>query len=397
MWWPRVLHLRKATDKSHRGQTFCLLLREYSAAHSMRIMPRALHPLHIGDLKVELPIVQGGMGVMVSTAALASAVAACGAAGTIAGVALGYGTPENEIDYPAASRQALREEIRKAKEATDGIVGVNILGALTNYDELARTSADAGADFIASGAGLPLSLPQHTEGSDTRLIPIVSSGRAAAIIARSWKKRYGRVPDAFIVEGPLAGGHLGFPKDDVQKPVPGVLERLVRDVLAVARECAGFPVPVIAAGGIFDGKDAARFLAMGASGVQIATRLVATHECSVAQAFKDLYVAARPEDVVIIDSPVGMPGRAIRTPFVDRLLRGEREPFHCGYQCLKTCNPRAAPYCIAKALFNAVRGDLDHAVVFAGFNVSRVSEIVSTRELLERFAADAEAELARLA
>jgi nitronate monooxygenase len=360
-------------------------------------MPRALRPLLIGDLKVKLPIVQGGMGVMVSTASLASAVAECGAAGTIAGVGMGYDSPENEIDYPAASRKALSEEIRKAKEATAGVVGVNILGALTNYDELARTAAAAGADFIASGAGLPLSLPQHVEGSDTRLIPIVSSGRAAAIIARSWKKRYGRVPDAFIVEGPMAGGHLGFKKDEVQAPVPGVLEGLVREVLAVARDCADIPVPVIAAGGIFDGKDAARFLALGASGVQIATRLVATYECSVAQSFKDLYISARPEDVVIIDSPVGMPGRAIRTPFVDRLLRGEGEPFHCGYRCLKTCDPRTAPYCLAKALFNAVRGNLEHAVVFAGLNVSRVREIVSTRVLLEGFAAEARAELACLA
>lgn len=360
-------------------------------------MPGALRPLVIGDLKVELPIVQGGMGVMVSTASLAAAVAECGAAGTIAGVALGYGTPENESDYLGASRKALREEVLKAKTLTKGVVGVNILGALTNSDDLSRTAAQAGADFIASGAGLPLSLPQHTEGTETRLIPIVSSGRAAAIIARSWKKRYNRTPDAFIVEGPMAGGHLGFRKDDVQSPVPGVLEGLVREVLAVARDCTERPVPVIAAGGIFDGKDAARFLALGASGVQIATRLVATHECSVAQSFKDLYLAAKPEDVVIIDSPVGMPGRAIRTPLVDRVMRGEGEPFHCGYQCLRTCDPGTAPYCIAKALFNAVKGDLEHAVVFAGSNVHRVNEIVSVRTLLDGFVAETEAELLRLA
>ncbi|MBI5239039.1 MAG: nitronate monooxygenase [Elusimicrobia bacterium] len=360
-------------------------------------MAGALRPLHIGELEIKLPIVQGGMGVMVSTAALAAAVAACGAAGTIAGVGLGYGTQENETDFPAASRKALIEEIRKAKAATDGVVGVNLLGALSNYDELVRTAAGCGADFIASGAGLPICLPQLTEGTDTRLIPIVSSGRAASIIARSWKKRYNRIPDAFIVEGPLAGGHLGFKKDEARAPAAGVLEGLVKEVLAVAGECAGRPVPVIAAGGVFDGKDAARFLALGASGVQIATRLVATHECSVAQEFKDRYISARAEDVVIIDSPVGLPGRAIRTPFVDRLLRGDREPFHCGYQCLKTCDPDTAPYCIAKALFNAVKGDLEHAVVFAGHNVSRVNEIVSVRELLEGFVAEAEVELAALA
>jgi nitronate monooxygenase len=345
-----------------------------------------LEPLVIGELEIPVPIVQGAMGVQVSTAALAGAVAECGAAGTIAGVGLGYGTVENDTDYPSASRRALQEEIRKVKAATKGVVGINLLGVLSNFDDLVRTAAAAGADFIASGAGLPLSLPELAEGSRACLIPIVSSARAASIIIRAWKKRYDRRPDAFIVEGPLAGGHLGFKPEELQPCAPGRLEAEVAEVLQVARDCereTGARLPVIAAGGIFDGKDASRFFAMGACGVQIATRLVATPECSVAQAFKDLYLKARAEDVVIIKSPVGMPGRAIRTRFIDRVLAGERIPFKCGYQCLRTCNPATAPYCIAQALFNAVAGDLDNAVVFAGHNVSRVKDIVPVRQLLE--------------
>ena len=353
----------------------------------------------IGNLEIPVPIVQGGMGVQVSTSSLAGAVAECGAVGTIAGVGLGYGTAENDSDYPAASRRALRDELRKVKAMTKGVVGVNLLGAISNFEDLARTAAAAGADFIASGAGLPLCLPAFTAGFQTRLIPIVSSARAAAIIIKTWKKRYDRIPDAFIVEGPLAGGHLGFKPDELQPPRPGRLEAEVAEVLKVTRDCereTGAQVPVIAAGGIFDGKDAARFFAMGARGVQIATRLVATLECSVAQAFKDLYLKARAEDLVIIKSPVGMPGRAIRTRFVDRVLAGERVPFKCAYQCLRTCNPAAAPYCIAKAMFNAVAGDLDNAVVFAGHNVSRVSEIVPVREVLESIMRETEQELLRL-
>ena len=358
-------------------------------------MTRGLAPLVIGDMEIPVPIVQGGMGVQVSTASLAAAVAECGAAGTIAGVALGYGAPDNDSDYIGASRRALREELRKARAATTGVVGVNLLCALTNFEDLARTAAQSGADFIAAGAGLPMNLPELAAGTRAKLIPIVSSGRAAALIARAWKKRFDRKPDAFIVEGPLAGGHLGFKPEELCPPRPGCLEDITAEVLDAARQCAAgsAPIPVIAAGGIFDGRDAARFFTLGAQGVQIATRLVATHECSVAQAFKALYVAARPEDILIIASPVGLPGRAIRTRFTDRLVAGERVPFKCGYQCLRTCDPATAPYCIAKALFNAAAGNLDEAVVFAGHNVSRVHEIVPVRDVLESIVQEAEAAL----
>jgi len=349
-------------------------------------MSNKLKPLVIGDLEIKIPIIQGGMGVKVSTASLASAVANCGGAGTIASVGLAYGTPENETNYLKASSEALETEIRKAKILTSGVVGVNIMVALTNYKELAQVATKEKADFIVSGAGLPLRLPEFAKGSSIKLIPIVSSAKAASIIIKTWNRRYKRFPDAFVVEGPLAGGHLGFKSEDLKPPEKNSLENLVVDVLKIVKEYEEkfkVIIPVIAAGGIFDGGDVARFFKLGAKGVQIATRFVATKECSVAEEFKELYLKANDEDVVIIDSPVGMPGRAIVTKLIDRLLSGEKIPIECNYKCLKTCYPETAPYCIAKALCNASVGDLDNAVVFAGKNVSRVKEIVSVKELMD--------------
>ena len=357
-----------------------------------------LKPLTIGDLEIKIPIIQGGMGVKVSTASLASAVANCGGAGTIASVALGYGTEENEMNFVKASREGLQKEIRQAKELTQGVVGVNVLVALSNYDDLVRTAVREKADFIVAGAGLPLRLPEFTESTSVKLIPIVSSARATDIIIRTWRKRYNRLPDAIVVEGPLAGGHLGFKFEELKLHKENNLENLVVDVLGAVKEyeSSGINIPVIAAGGIFDGKDVAKFLKLGAKGVQIGTRFVATFECSVADAFKELYITAGEEEVVIIDSPVGMPGRAIRTKFIDRLMRGEKMPIKCNYQCIKTCNHKTAPYCVIKALFSAVSGDLDNAVVFAGSNVSKVKEIVSVKELMDDIVSEAIEELRKI-
>jgi len=355
-----------------------------------------LEPLILGDLEIKIPIIQGGMGVQVSMASLASAVANCGAAGTIASVGLGWGTEENETNFVKASREGLERQIRQAKEQTKGVVGVNIMVVLSNYEDLVRTAAREKADFIVSGAGLPFKLPEFTEGTPTKLIPIVSSARTADIIIRTWKKRYNRLPDAFIVEGPLAGGHLGFKSEDLKLHQGQSLESLVTEVLQVVKGYeteSGVNMPVIAAGGIFDGKDMVKFLKLGAKGVQMATRFVATFECSVADEFKQLYLAAGEEDVVIIDSPVGMPGRAIRTKFVDKVMRGVRVPFKCSYRCLRSCNPEVVPYCIAKVLCDAVIGDLDNAVVFAGSNVSRVKKIVSVKELINEIVSEANEEL----
>ncbi len=362
-------------------------------------MSNKLKPLIVGDLQIKIPIIQGAMGVKVSTAPLASAVANYGGAGTIASVGLGYGTEENETNFIKASRAGLEKEIRQAKELTGGIVGVNAMVALDNYEDLARTSAREKADFIVSGAGLPLKLPEFTEGHSIGLWPIVSSARAAALIIRTWKKRYHRLPDAIVVEGPLAGGHLGFKFEDLESHKGDNLENLVVDVLKVVKEYErdlGINMPVIAAGGIFDGKDVAKFLGLGAKGVQIATRFVATFECPVADEFKQLYLTAGEDDIVIIKSPVGMPGRAIKTELIDRVINGDGVPFRCNYRCIKTCNPKTAPYCIAKALFNAVIGNLDEAVVFAGSNVWKVKKIVSVEELMDDIVSEAIEEMDKI-
>jgi len=359
-------------------------------------MSDKLKPLIIGGLEIKVPIIQGAMGVMVSRASLASAVANCGAAGTIASVGLGYGSDENETDYIRASRSGLQNEIRQAQKLTKGVIGVNVMVALSNYEDLIRAAVQEKADFIISGAGLPLKLPELTKDSPIKLIPIVSSARAADLIIKTWKKRFDRLPDAVVVEGPLAGGHLGFKPEELNPPEGNKLENLIRDVLKVAQGYEkefNTKIPVIAAGGIFDGKDVARFLKLGVQGVQIATRFVATHECSVAEEFKKLYLTSQEKDVVIIKSPVGMPGRVIKTKFIDAVEQGKRIPIICNYRCLRSCDPKAVPYCIAKALFNAVKGDMDNAVVFAGSNVPRVDKIVSVKELLDSIVSETIKEL----
>ncbi len=358
-----------------------------------RLMAAGLPPLQLGDLTIPVPIIQGGMGVMVSTAPLAAAVANCGGAGTIASVGLGLGTDENEIAFVDASRHGLQREIRAARALTAGTIGINILCAVSNYDDLVQAAAQEDINFIISGAGLPLKLPALTAANPKiKLIPIVSSGRALSLIVKTWRSRYDRWPDAVVVEGPLAGGHLGFRFDTPGEYQANSLEALTREVLqAAAAATAGTnaTIPVIAAGGIYTGADIARYLQLGAAGVQIATRFVTTDECAIDQKFKDLYLKAKADDVIIIESPVGMPGRALRTAFTEKLARGEREPIRCRYRCLKTCDPKVAPYCIARALLNAVQGDLDNAVVFAGQNVSRVDRIMPVRELMDELVREA--------
>jgi nitronate monooxygenase len=354
-----------------------------------------LKPLRIGDLEIKIPIIQGAMGIKVSTFSLASAVAVCGAAGTIASVGLGFGTSENNTNFRKASKEALRNEIRSAKRLTDGVVGVNNMVALDNYEDLVRISAEENVDFIASGAGLPLRLPEFTQGSSVKLIPIVSSPRAAAIIIKAWKKRYNRLPDAFIVEGPLAGGHLGFSSEDLESGRKS-LESIVIEIIKVVNAYEikhNADIPIIVAGGIFSGADIARFLKLGVCGVQIATRFVTTPECDVSEKFKKMYIAATEEDIVIIKSPVGMPGRALKTPFIETVLRGEKINVNCNYRCLKTCNPLTTPYCISKALYNAVLGKMEEGLVFAGHRVSQVKKIISVKALIEELVWEAEAAL----
>jgi len=343
--------------------------------------------LKIGDLTAELPIIQGGMGVCISLAGLASAVANEGGIGVIATAVIGMSEPDYFSNLAAADIKALRREIRKARSITKGILGVNIMVALSNYADLVKTSVEEGIDIIFSGGGLPLNLPRYLEGSvKTKLVPIISSGRAAGLIARRWIDKYNHCPDAVVVEGPLAGGHLGFRPQDIDNPDFN-LEKLVPEVIEemknIDKEC-GRHIPVIAAGGIYNGADIYKFMdKLGADGVQMATRFVTTTECDAAQEFKDAYINAKKEDVVIIKSPVGMPGRAIKNVFIEDVSKGHKIPFKCPYRCIKSCDVANAQYCIALALVNAQRGNLKDGFAFAGGNVYKTDKVVAVKELVK--------------
>ena len=341
--------------------------------------------LIIGDLEINPPIVQGGMGVRVSKAGLAVAVANEGCAGVISTVGLGDFEHHPGSEFVRINEEALRQEIRKAKSLTSGVIGVNVMVALSNYENLTRTAAEEGVDLIISGAGLPLDLPGFVEGRPVKLIPIVSSARALSIIYKKWKRQYNRTPDAVVVEGAKAGGHLGFGYQEVIDGTAPDLDDILKEVIATANAFEK-PVPVIAAGGIFDGKDIARVLKLGASGVQMATRFVCTDECDVNINFKMAYINAKKEDITIINSPVGMPGRVLKNKFVERINRGETIPFKCSFKCLRSCNPRKAPYCIAKVLVNAAEGNLDEAFAFSGTNAYRCTEIVPVKQLIDELA-----------
>jgi nitronate monooxygenase len=282
--------------------------------------------LKIGHLISRLPIVQGGMGVGISMSGLASAVANAGGIGVIAGAMAGITEKDVSTNGIEANCRALSREIRKAREKTRGIIGVNIMVALTHFAEMVKTAIADGVDIIFAGAGLPLDLPGFLKKGDrTRLVPIVSSGRAAALICKRWFQRYGYLPDAFVVEGPKAGGHLGFKADQIGRSrlQPGEFGgEVVAEMKKVEAE-HGVRIPVIAAGGVYDGDDIRRFLEMGASGVQMGTRFVATHECDADLAFKQSYVDARQEDLMVINSPVGLPGRALKNQFLVDVAAGK--------------------------------------------------------------------------
>lgn len=352
-----------------------------------------LPDLIIGDIKINPPIIQGGMGVRVSTAKLAAAVSNEGAFGVIATVGLGE-EGRQDISYEERSKIALREMIQETKWLSENKFGVNIMYALTNYDDLVRVAIEENVGAIITGAGLPLHLPAlRDRNSSTKLIPIISSGRAAELICKTWMRRYKMLPDALVLEGPLAGGHLGFKYRETIGPVVPSLDNLLDEVLSVVKMFESefkVKIPVIAGGGIFTGEDIAKILKRGASGVQMATIFVCTNECDVSLAYKEAYLKSKPEDIAVILSPVGMPARVIRNKFVERIESGEKIKFTCPYRCLKTCDPYAANYCIAHALVNAYRGDLDNGFAMCGVNAYRVKKIISVRELIKDLVKEAE-------
>ena len=339
--------------------------------------------LKIGNLTISPPIIQGGMGIRVSGAKLASAVANTGCVGIIASTGIGMFEDFKWTNLIMFNGESLRGEIRKARSLSKGIIGVNIMVALIDYENLVKVSVEEDVDMIICGAGLPLDLPKFLNGKDIKLIPIVSSAKALMLICKRWKKRYDKLPDAVVVEGVKAGGHLGYSHESLADGTAPKLEQTVTEVVAFANSFEP-NIPVIAAGGIFDGEDIARFLKLGASGVQMATRFVCTDECDVHENFKQAYLDAKEGDITIIKSPVGMPGRVINNSFVEKVKRGLTVPFECTYKCLRTCDPKKAPYCIAKVLANAAKGNIEESFVFAGSNAYKCNEIVPVKELVEK-------------
>ncbi len=351
-----------------------------------RVRGAMIPSLKIGSLELSLPIIQGGMGVGISRSGLASAVANAGGLGVISSVGLGALAKGLKQDFMSANCEVLEEEIRRAKEASCGAIGVNVMAAATDSAKLIETAVKCGADVLFLGAGLPRlprSVARTLHEGRTRFAVIVSSLRAAKLIFQLWSRHYSAVPDAVVVEGPMAGGHLGFRKEHLSDPghaLEAILPAIVAEVARMEMDYCK-PIPVIAAGGIFTGSDIHKMFSLGAQGVQMGTRFAATVESDASDEFKKAYTKSSKEDMVIIDSPLGLPGRAIRNCFTEDAARGLRKPFVCSYKCLTPCNPETAPYCIARALVRAMQGDLENGFAFAGANAWRVDSIITVKEL----------------
>lgn len=343
--------------------------------------------IKIGNKESKYPIIQGGMGVGVSMHNLAGNVSKEGGIGIISTADIGYQEEDFDKNPRKANLRAIGQEIKKAREIAgkDKILGVNIMVAMKNYSEIVTECVKQKIDLIVSGAGIPKELPEYVKGSNTKIAPIVSSLRCCKLIVSHWMKKYQYTPDMIVIEGPEAGGHLGFKREELEEGAKPKLEDITIEVVDYIKEVekeTGKEIPIIAAGGIWDGKDIKRFLKLGASGVQMATRFVATKECDASLEFKQAYINAKEEDIKIIKSPVGMPGRAINNRFIQRVEKEKCKIERC-YQCIKTCNVVNSPYCITKALINSVKGKVEEGLIFCGSNVSKIKEIVSVRDLMQ--------------
>lgn len=349
----------------------------------------------IRNRTLPLPIVQGGMGIGVSLEKLAGTVASCGGMGTLSAAFCGFAEPDFAGNSREANLRALNRQVRRAKEIAKGagLVAVNVMVAAAQYADSVRTALRAGADAIVCGAGLPRDLPAlaaEVPESEAAIAPVVSGGRTAGLICKLWDRHYQRVPDFVILEGPLAGGHLGFSPEDAReaqagrpKPLSGLLTEVL-DALEPFREKYGRDIPVFVAGGVKNGHEMRQYMEEGAAGAQFATRFIATEECDASPGFKQALLAAKPEDITIVQSPVGMPGRALRSPLIERVEEGRQEKIqHCS-RCLAACNYKTAPYCISRALIAAVEGDWEHGLFFCGANAGEVRAISTVQEQMDQ-------------
>lgn len=351
--------------------------------------------MKIKDKILNIPIIQGGMGVGVSLSNLAGHVAKCGGMGVVSSVNAGFEEPDFKTNPKEANLRALKKHIQKAKEIAggNGLVAVNIMTAVSNYENTCKCAIEAGADAIISGAGLPMKLPELVKGTKCLMAPIVSSGKAAMLLCKSYLKKHNLLPDFFIIEGSKAGGHLGFSPEELLENNAKTNDEILEEVLDAVKpfeEEQGVKIPVFVAGGVFDGKDLAHFLKKGASGIQLATRFIATKECDAHENFKKVIVDAKKEDVIIIESPVGMPARAVNTPLLKRLKEGKKFPPELCNGCLTGCKKGdLTPYCISRALIEAVKGNIEDGLFFCGENAWRINEILSVEELVKAIITEA--------
>lgn len=347
--------------------------------------------LKIGKKYTKLPLIQGGMGIGISLGGLAGAVAAEGGAGVISAAQIGFREPDFDEEPFTANLRAIHKEVEKARALSkEGVIGMNIMTAMNGYESYVREAVKAGVDFIVSGAGLPVDLPAYAEGSDTAIAPIVSTEKSASVILKYWDKKYKKIPDLLIVEGPKAGGHLGFTKEQLEfftenkyKEEIGAILRLVKTY----EEKYGEKIPVILAGGIDSREKAEEAFSIGADGIQVATRFVTTKECDAASEYKEAYVKAKKEDICIVKSPVGMPGRAIHNTFLEKVERGGKKLCKC-HKCLHRCNPGEIPYCITDALIQAAEGNVEDALIFCGANAWKISEIQTVSQVVRELFPD---------
>ncbi|SCH64288.1 inosine 5'-monophosphate dehydrogenase [uncultured Clostridium sp.] len=347
--------------------------------------------LVIGDLIANVPVIQGGMGIGISRSSLASAVSNAGGIGVISGVNIGYDEYDFENNTLKANLRALKKHIQIAKEkSNNGIIGVNLMVAMSYYEEHVKSAVESKCDLIISGAGLPLKLPSLVKNSKTKIAPIVSSSKSANLILKIWDKKDNTTADLIIVEGPKAGGHLGFSNDELNDINSINYDDDFKNILNIVKNYEkkyNKKIPVIAAGGISSSHDVKKYLDLGASGVQVGTRFVPTYECDAHENFKSIYINSKKEDIKIVKSPVGLPGRAIKNKFLDSITLSRPNIRKC-YNCLVPCNPKSTPYCISAALINAVKGDIDNALLFCGADAYKINEVKSVKEVINELVSE---------
>ncbi len=341
----------------------------------------------IKNKTLTVPIIQGGMGVGISLGNLAGNVAKCGGMGVISTAHPGYREDDFETNHRQANIRALKKEIIKAKEIREGkgIVAINAMVALQDYEELIEAAIEAGVEAIISGAGLPMHLPALVKNHDVLIAPIVSSGKACKLILRSWWHKHQRLPDFIVIEGCQAGGHLGFKKEDLVNHTCQSLDEIFRDVKQVVvgyEDEHDVKIPIFVAGGIYKKQDVDHYLSIGVDGVQVATRFITTQECDASIEYKKAFIEAKKEDIELVSSPVGMPGRAIKNQFTNRVKEGKINISKC-YRCLKPCHVKDAPYCISKALIEAVKGNIDDGLIFSGAYGYLNNEMTTVKAVIE--------------